>query len=87
MLDDSLIIQGLLLFKSFILLFYSKMSVLGIEGERESGMDVRNNNSIAITSIANIVKTSLGPQGLDKMMVDDIGDVVITNDGATILQK
>ena len=57
------------------------MSVLGIEGERESGMDVRNNNSIAISSIANIVKTSLGPQGLDKMMVDDIGDVVITNDG------
>lgn len=63
------------------------MSVLGIEGERESGMEVRNNNSIAITSIANIVKTSLGPQGLDKMMVDDIGDVVITNDGATILNN
>ena len=63
------------------------MSVLGIEGERESGMDVRNNNSLAITSIANIVKTSLGPQGLDKMMVDDIGDVVITNDGATILNN
>lgn len=63
------------------------MSVLGIEGERESGMDVRNNNSIAISSIANIVKTSLGPQGLDKMMVDDIGDVVITNDGATILNN
>lgn len=63
------------------------MSVLGIDGERETGMDVRNNNSIAITSIANIVKTSLGPQGLDKMMVDDIGDVVITNDGATILNN
>lgn len=63
------------------------MSVLGIDGERESGMDVRNNNSIAVTSIANIVKTSLGPQGLDKMMVDDIGDVVITNDGATILNN
>ena len=63
------------------------MSVLGIDGERETGNDVRNNNSIAITSIANIVKTSLGPQGLDKMMVDDIGDVVITNDGATILNN
>lgn len=32
-------------------------------------------------SLANIVKSSLGPQGLDKMLVDDIGDVTITNDG------
>jgi len=37
-------------------------------------------------SIANIVKTSLGPVGLDKMMVDEVGDVTITNDGATILK-
>jgi len=37
--------------------------------------------------LANIVKTSLGPQGLDKMLVDDIGDVTITNDGATILKQ
>jgi T-complex protein 1 subunit alpha len=41
---------------------------------------------MAASSIANIVKRSLGPVGLDKMMVDDIGDVTITNDGATILQ-
>lgn len=41
---------------------------------------------MAASSIANIVKSSLGPVGLDKMMVDDIGDVTITNDGATILQ-
>ena len=40
---------------------------------------------MAVTSLANIVKTSLGPMGLDKMLVDDIGDVTITNDGATIL--
>lgn len=40
---------------------------------------------MAVQSIANIVKSSLGPVGLDKMLVDDIGDVVITNDGATIL--
>ncbi len=33
------------------------------------------------------MKTSLGPQGLDKMLVDEIGDVVITNDGATILKQ
>jgi T-complex protein 1 subunit alpha len=37
-------------------------------------------------AVANIVKTSLGPVGLDKMLVDDIGDVTITNDGATILK-
>ncbi|RXM95901.1 T-complex protein 1 subunit alpha [Acipenser ruthenus] len=40
---------------------------------------------MAAASIANIVKSSLGPVGLDKMLVDDIGDVTITNDGATIL--
>ena len=42
---------------------------------------------MAVTSLSNIVKTSLGPQGLDKMLVDDIGDVTITNDGATILKQ
>lgn len=41
---------------------------------------------MAAASIANILKSSLGPLGLDKMMVDDIGDVTITNDGATILR-
>jgi len=38
---------------------------------------------MAVQAIANIVKSSLGPQGLDKMLVDDIGDVTITNDGKT----
>jgi T-complex protein 1 subunit alpha len=41
---------------------------------------------MAACSIANIVKSSLGPVGLDKMLVDDVGDVTITNDGATILK-
>lgn len=41
---------------------------------------------MAAASIANIVKSSLGPVGLDKMLVDDIGDVTVTNDGATILK-
>ena len=40
----------------------------------------------AAVATANILKSSLGPQGLDKMLVDDIGDVTITNDGATILK-
>ncbi|KAG8583197.1 hypothetical protein GDO81_008312 [Engystomops pustulosus] len=47
---------------------------------------VRSQNVMAAASIANIVKSSLGPVGLDKMLVDDIGDVTITNDGATILK-
>ncbi|KAJ9061223.1 chaperonin-containing T-complex alpha subunit Cct1 [Entomophthora muscae] len=58
---------------------------LFIGGERTSGQEVRNQNVLAATSIANVVKSSLGPVGLDKMMVDDIGDVTISNDGATIL--
>jgi T-complex protein 1 subunit alpha len=41
---------------------------------------------MAAASVANIVKSSLGPVGLDKMLVDDIGDVTITNDGATVLK-
>ncbi|XP_034590484.1 T-complex protein 1 subunit alpha-like [Setaria viridis] len=41
---------------------------------------------MACGAVANIVKSSLGPVGLDKMLVDDIGDVTITNDGATILK-
>ena len=41
---------------------------------------------MAVQAVANIVRTSLGPVGLDKMLVDDIGDVTITNDGATILK-
>ncbi|GBF88190.1 T-complex 1 subunit alpha, partial [Raphidocelis subcapitata] len=59
---------------------------LQIGGERQSGQDVRTANVTAVTAIANIVKTSLGPVGLDKMLVDDVGDVTVTNDGATILK-
>ncbi|GAA5805729.1 T-complex protein 1 subunit alpha [Helicostylum pulchrum] len=60
-------------------------SSLFLGGERTSGQDVRASNVLAAASIANIVKSSLGPVGLDKMLVDEIGDVTITNDGATIL--
>lgn len=58
-----------------------------LDGERVSGQDVRTQNVTAAMAIANIVKTSLGPVGLDKMLVDEIGDVTITNDGATILAQ
>jgi len=57
-----------------------------LDGDRTSGDDIRTQNVTAAMAIANIVKTSLGPVGLDKMMVDEIGDVTISNDGATILQ-
>jgi len=55
-------------------------------GQRSRGQPVRTQNVMAASAIANIVKSSLGPVGLDKMLVDDIGDVTITNDGATILR-
>jgi hypothetical protein len=42
---------------------------------------------LAVAAVANIVKSSLGPVGLDKMLVDDSGEVIITNDGATILRQ
>jgi len=61
-------------------------AALTLRGDRKTGQDVRTQNVMAASSIANIVKSSLGPVGLDKMMVDDVGDVTITNDGATILQ-
>ena len=61
-------------------------STLLLPGDRTTGLDVRAQNVNAALSLANIVKTSLGPMGLDKMMVDDIGEVTITNDGASILK-
>jgi len=63
------------------------MSNLAINGTRVSGQDVRTQNVTACQAIANIVRSSLGPRGLDKMLVDDVGDVTITNDGATILRR
>lgn len=60
---------------------------LSLHGERQSGIDVRSANVTAVMALATILKSSLGPQGLDKMLVDDIGDVTITNDGATILKQ
>ncbi|PIG79775.1 t-complex protein 1 subunit alpha [Aspergillus arachidicola] len=58
---------------------------LFLGGQKITGPDVREQNVLATQAIANVVKSSFGPSGLDKMMVDDIGDVTVTNDGATIL--
>jgi len=58
------------------------------EGTKESkGKEAQRNNVTAAKLIAEIVKTSLGPRGMDKMLVDTLGDVTITNDGATILKE
>ena len=54
---------------------------------RERGKDALDNNIAAARAIAAAVRTTLGPKGMDKMMVDSMGDVVITNDGATILKE
>ena len=58
------------------------------EGTTETkGRDAKKNNITAAKTIAEIVKTSLGPRGMDKMLVNSIGDVTITNDGATVLKE
>ncbi|MGH9992682.1 MAG: thermosome subunit beta [Nitrososphaera sp.] len=58
------------------------------EGTKESkGKEAQRNNITAAKLISEIVKTSLGPRGMDKMLVDTLGDVTITNDGATILKE
>lgn len=62
-------------------------AALGINGFRTSGLAVRRENVTATAAVANVVKSSLGPVGLDKMLVDDVGDVCVTNDGATILKS
>ncbi len=55
--------------------------------ERSTGTDARGNNIMAARIVAEAVKTSLGPKGMDKMLVDSFGDVTITNDGATMLKE
>ncbi len=55
--------------------------------ERNTGNDARGNNIMAARIVAEAVKTSLGPKGMDKMLVDSFGDVTITNDGATMLKE
>jgi thermosome len=51
------------------------------------GRDAQKNNIAAAKLIAEVVRSSLGPRGMDKMLVDGLGDVTITNDGATILKE
>jgi len=55
--------------------------------QRTRGRDAQYNNIMAAKAVANAVKTTLGPKGMDKMLVDPLGDIVITNDGVTILKE
>ena len=54
---------------------------------RLTGNDAIKSHIIAAKAVANILKTSLGPEGIDKLMVSADGDVTITDDGATILKQ
>ena len=54
---------------------------------QQKGKDAQQNNIAAAKLVTELVKSSLGPRGLDKMLVDSLGDVTITNDGATILKE
>ncbi|MEM2248868.1 MAG: TCP-1/cpn60 chaperonin family protein, partial [Candidatus Bathyarchaeia archaeon] len=54
---------------------------------RSRGREAQHNNIMAARIIAETVRTSLGPRGMDKMLVDSLGDITITNDGKTILDE
>ncbi|MGC9123575.1 MAG: thermosome subunit beta [Thermoplasmata archaeon] len=55
--------------------------------KRETGKDAMRNNIQAAIAISDAVRSTLGPRGMDKMLVDSLGDVVITNDGVTIMKE
>ena len=54
---------------------------------RNLGRDAQRNNILAGKVLAETVRTTLGPKGMDKMLVDGLGDIVVTNDGVTILKE
>ncbi len=55
--------------------------------QRSTGKNAQKNNIMAAKMVAETVRTTLGPKGMDKMLVDTMGDVVVTNDGVTILEE
>src|SRR3989338_5843084 len=61
--------------------------ILPEDTRRTTGKDAQRNNIMAAKAVAQTVRTTLGPKGMDKMIVDSMGDVIITNDGVTILQE
>ncbi|QLC33773.1 thermosome subunit [Halarchaeum sp. CBA1220] len=61
--------------------------ILGDDAQRTRGRDAQTSNIAAGKAVAEAVRTTLGPRGMDKMLVDSTGEVVITNDGVTILEE
>ncbi len=61
--------------------------IMSEDAQRQTGEDAQENNISACKTVAKAVRTTLGPKGMDKMMVDSIGDIVVTNDGVTILEE
>jgi len=55
--------------------------------QRMIGKDAQRNNIMAARLVADAVKTTLGPKGMDKMLVNSVGDIIVTNDGVTILEE
>ena len=67
--------------------FVMAEDIVGEEGSRILGRDAQRNNILAARVVAETVKTTLGPRGMDKMLVDRAGNIVVTNDGVTILEE
>ncbi len=61
--------------------------ILAEGSQRTTGKDAQRNNIMAAKLVAETVRTTLGPKGMDKMLVDSLGDIIVTNDGVTILQE
>ncbi|MEE6211253.1 thermosome subunit alpha [Salarchaeum sp. III] len=65
----------------------SPVFILGNDARRTRGRDAQSSNITAAKAVADAVRTTLGPRGMDKMLVDATGTVVVTNDGVTILEE
>lgn len=65
----------------------SQQNVIGEDVERILGRDAQRMNILAGRAVAEIVRSTLGPKGMDKMLVDSLGDIVVTGDGVTILKE
>ena len=61
--------------------------ILPEDSRRTIGKDAQRNNIMAAKAVAETIRTSLGPKGMDKMLVSSLGDIIVTNDGATILNE
>ncbi|WP_442978275.1 thermosome subunit beta [Salarchaeum sp. III] len=63
------------------------MIIMGDDAQRVKDKDAQEHNISAARAVADAVRSTLGPKGMDKMLVDSMGDVTITNDGVTILEE